>query len=378
MAQQPESKPAASPADAKDVPAYTQPDVKLDVMGKKFIWFGISGAVLLPGIIAIIMCMVKFGAPVKLGIDFTGGSLLQFHFQRPIQVEQLRQAVSRISIGEYTYDANNNPTLVGHEHIPSEIQTVIGGVARSSIAASSAASGSAAAQTAVQGSTLIVRTKRLDRMQVLDLIKGLGQQHLGPFTKDSENSIGPTIGKELLRNALIALGTGIVAILAYIAVRYQFDFAVCAIAAMVHDVLVMTGAFAIMSLLLGAEADSLLVTALLTVMGFSVHDTIVIFDRFRENLRYANKNDSFADVANRSVNQTFARSINTSLTVALTLLPLVIFGGSSIFYFTLSMLIGVISGTYSSIFNAAPLLVLWRDGLKKKPAAPAQNAKATA
>ena len=124
---------------------------------------------------------------------------------------------------------------------------------------------------------------------------------------------------------------------------------------------------------MGAEADGLLVTALLTVMGFSVHDTIVIFDRFRENLRLAQKGDTFGDVANRSVNQTFARSINTSLTVVLTLVPLVLFGGSSIFFFCLAMLIGIVSGTYSSIFNAAPLLVLWRDrqGNSAPPAAAA-------
>ena len=162
-------------------------------------------------------------------------------------------------------------------------------------------------------------------------------------------------------------------ILAYIAFRYQFDFAVCAIAAMIHDVLVMAGVFAVMSLTMGAEADGLFITALLTVMGFSVHDTIVIFDRFRENLRYAQKGDHFSDIADRSINQTFLRSLYTSTTVFLSLIPLVLFGGSSVFFFTLSMVIGIVSGTYSSIFNAAPLLVIWRDGLGSKatPSAPA-------
>ena len=354
MAQQSNNRPAGS--DSKDIPAYTQPDVKVDVMGKKFVWFGLSGLVLIPGIIAIILCMVRFHAPVKLGIDFTGGSLLQVHFEQPIKVDQLRNAVANVAVGDYTFDKNNLPVKVGTEKLPAEIQNVIESVSRS-------ATGSMAS---APGSTLIIRTKKLDEQQVADLMAGLKSQHLGNFVKEREDSVGPTIGAELLRNALIALATGIIAILAYIAVRYQFDFAVCAITAMVHDVLVMVGAFAIMSLTLGAEADGLLVTAILTVMGFSVHDTIVIFDRFRENLRFAQKGDTFADVANRSVNQTFARSINTSLTVVLTLLPLVLFGGSSIFFFTLSMLIGVISGTYSSIFNAAPLLVLWRDGFKKK------------
>jgi preprotein translocase subunit SecF len=331
-----------------------EPAPLIDVMGRKSLWFGISAAMMIPGIIAIVMCFSRFGAPVKLGIDFTGGSLLQLRFDRVVSVEQLR-------------DALGTSSLNGHK-VEGEIQEVLETAQRD-------ASGS------VEGSTLILRTLTLTASEVGHLKTELaGKSGLGTFVPERIETVGPKIGAELLRNAMLALAAGILVILGYIAVRYQFDFAMCAIAAMVHDVVVMLGSFAILSLTLGAEADGLLVTALLTVMGFSVHDTIVIFDRFRENLGLARKGDTFGDVANRSVNQTFARSVNTSLTVVLTLIPLVLFGGSSIFFFCLAMLIGIVSGTYSSIFNAAPLLVLWRDraAAKLPPSGQAPSAQAIA
>ncbi|MEB3300077.1 MAG: protein translocase subunit SecF [Candidatus Sericytochromatia bacterium] len=332
--------------DTPAAPGAPEPAI-VDVMGRKSLWFGISVALMLPGIIAIAVCLSRFGAPVKLGIDFTGGSLLQLRFEQAVSVEQLRGALAGVQ-------------LEGHK-VEGEIQEVLETAKRE-------ATGS------VAGSTLILRTRTLTPAEVGSLKTELSKVNaLGPFVPERVETVGPKIGAELLRNALLALGAGILVILGYIAVRYQFDFAMCAIAAMVHDVVVMLGAFAILSLTMGAEADGLLVTALLTVMGFSVHDTIVIFDRFRENLGSARKGDTFAVVANRSVNQTFARSINTSLTVVLTLIPLVFFGGSSIFFFCLSMLIGIVSGTYSSIFNAAPLLVLWRERANRaEPPAPGQ------
>ncbi len=347
----------------KDIPAYTIPEVKIHVMARKWLYFTISGAIMIPGIIAMIICMSKFGAPVKLGVDFTGGSLLQMRFEQKVEIDQFRHALHEVRIPPPTVEPAPGAAPVkpaATEKVEGEIQTVLETAQRSS---------TGSAETA---STLILRTKELKPNQVVALKEALADPKLklGAFTTERAETVGPRIGAELMRNALYALAAGIVMILAYIAFRYQFDFAVCAIAAMVHDIVVMTGAFAILSLTLGAEGDGLFITALLTVMGFSVHDTIVIFDRFRENLRYAQKGDTFADIADRSINQTFLRSIYTSVTVLLSLLPLVIFGGSSIFFFTLAMVIGIISGTYSSIFNAAPLLVIWRDGLgtKRSPA----------
>jgi preprotein translocase subunit SecF len=297
----------------------------VDVMGRKALWFGISIAYLLPCIIAIAICLQRFGAPVKLGIDFTGGTLMEVTYSQVQKTEAVRGALEHQGLSPHV-------------------------------------------QTSLDSKTFSIRTPYLDKAKSLEAkgaLKAVGSFDEQHFRLES---VGPTIGKELLRNAAMALGFGILGILLYITFRYQFDFALSAIIAMVHDGLVMVGTFAVLSLLVGAEADGMLVVALLTIMGFSVHDTIVVFDRFRENLKFAKKGDTFGDVANRSVNQTFARSINTSLTVVLTLLPLVLFGGHTIFFFTLVMLIGVISGTYSSIFNASPILVLIRDRGKAKGA----------
>jgi preprotein translocase subunit SecF len=158
----------------------------------------------------------------------------------------------------------------------------------------------------------------------------------------------------------------------YISSRFQFDFAMCTVAALFHDVIVLVGVFAILGLVLGTEVDSLFISAVLTVVGFSVHDTIVVFDRIRENMKFvgsrmvdpvtgAETRKTFGDVANDSINQTLARSIYTSLTVVITLSALYFFGGSTTKDFVLAMLIGIISGTYSSIFNASALLVWWRE-----------------
>ncbi|HEY9854972.1 MAG TPA: protein translocase subunit SecF [Stenomitos sp.] len=305
----------------------------VDVMGKKALWFGISIALVVASIIAVALCFQKFGTPVKLGIDFTGGTLMEVPYSQAENTGDIRHAFESKGIEPHITASTDNKTFS-------------------------------------------VRTPYLDKNKSLEVKDAL--RKIGPFDEQHFRleSVGPTIGQELLRNAALALGLGILGILLYITFRYQFDFALSAIIAMVHDGIIMIGSFAFLSLTIGAEADGMLVVALLTIMGFSVHDTIVIFDRFRENLKFAKKGDTFGDIANRSVNQTFARSINTSLTLVLTLLPLVLFGGHTIFAFTLVMLIGVISGAYSSIFNASPLLVIIRDRGRKATSQPATNTAA--
>ena len=307
----------------------------IDVMGRKALWFGISIAYLVPCLIAIALCFSKFGAPVKLGIDFTGGTLMEVTFDRGVNVENVREVFEKHQVSPHVQGTQDSRTFS-------------------------------------------IRTPFLEKNVSLDIKREL--REVSPYAESRFRleSVGPTIGKELLRNAAYALGFGILGILLYITFRYQFDFALSAIIAMVHDGVIMIGTFSLLSLVVGAEADGLLVVALLTIMGFSVHDTIVIFDRFRENLSQARKGDTFGDVANRSVNQTFARSINTSLTLVLTLLPLVLFGGPTIFHFTLVMLVGVISGTYSSIFNASPILVLLRERNRRKGTTPPAPAPAQA
>ena len=177
----------------------------------------------------------------------------------------------------------------------------------------------------------------------------------------STTSVGPTLGKELFKNSLIALSLACLGIVVYLSFRFQLDFAIAAILALIHDVLFVVGAFAILCYFLNVQIDGLFITALLTVIGFSVHDTIVVFDRIRENLRYYAKKMSFGEIVDASVNQTLARSINTSLTTLITLFALYFFGGVTTKDFVLAMILGIAIGTYSSIFFASMLIDFWRD-----------------
>jgi preprotein translocase subunit SecF len=312
------SKPAAKP--------------RVDIVKYRWIWIGISLVITIPGIIAIIMCMAKFGAPLKPGIDFTGGSLLQYQFERHVEADQVR-------------------TVLEESGLP----------------------GSQVQQASISGQEVIVmRTKAIeDEAQKRKLDEDL-RAKLGNLKVLSADKVSGTIGPELLSSGLIALLVTFGMMVAYISYRFMMDYAVCAIAALLHDVLVLVGIFAIMGLTLGTEVDSLFISAILTVIGFSVHDTIVVFDRVRENSKYVGSKatnpqtgeqyrKNFGDIANDSVNQTLARSIYTSLTVVITLSCLYLLGGVTTKDFVLAMLIGIISGTYSSIFNASCLLVWWRE-----------------
>ena len=180
--------------------------------------------------------------------------------------------------------------------------------------------------------------------------------------------MGPTLGKELFRNALFALLLCFVAIVGYLAFRFQLDYGVFALVALFHDALFVCGIFAILGLVFKVEIDSLFITAILTVVGFSVHDTIVVFDRIRENSRFLTKKKTFNEIVNASVNQTLQRSINTSLTALITLCSLYFLGGVTTRNFVLAMILGIIVGTYSSIFNASTLLAMWRSSKQVKPA----------
>lgn len=287
-----------------------------DFMSKKPLWFGISGILLLPGVLAIIYCLMTWGTPLRLGIDFTGGTLAQLTFKEAVTAQEVKDLVA----------------ISGHKEAQVQI---------------------------ADQKTALIRTPAMnneERQKMLDGIKA----KKGEFTADRFEIVGPTIGKELLFNSLSAVAFTLVGIIGYISYRFQFDFAACAIVALLHDVLFIIGTFALLGILFGVEVDSLFVTAVLTVVGFSVHDTIIIYDRIRENMHKAGKRDTFDDVANRSIRETLARSINTSLTVCLTLLAMLVFGGETIRWFVFAMLLGIIIGGYSSIFNASQLLSVWR------------------
>jgi preprotein translocase subunit SecF len=233
-------------------------------------------------------------------------------------------------------------------------------VASGSPAASgSAASGSAApsaSPSAPAGNTEIPTSGRLGE------IATALQQRFGPIAQqNSLTTIGPVVSSDLIGQALVLILVGSIGILLWITFRFRdVKFGVTALVALVHDVIVVVGIFAILGTLFGVEIDALFVTAMLTVIGFSVHDTIVVFDRIREN-KARHAGEPFADIVNHSILQTFGRSITTSFTVVLTLLALLLFGGSATTYFVLALLIGIVSGTYSSIFNASPLLVVWQE-----------------
>ncbi len=178
--------------------------------------------------------------------------------------------------------------------------------------------------------------------------------------------MGPTLGRELFKNSLLALSLAFLGIVAYLSFRFKFDYALAAILGIAHDVLFVVGIFSLLGLLYNVQIDGLFITAILTVVGFSVHDTIVVFDRIRENLRYYSKKMSFGEIVNASVNQTLARSINTSLTTIITLAALYFFGGVTTKDFVLAMLIGIAIGTYSSIFFCSVLVDIWEDKKNNK------------
>jgi preprotein translocase SecF subunit len=194
--------------------------------------------------------------------------------------------------------------------------------------------------------------------QVVDAL----QAQFGKIDRqDSLTTIGPVISSDLVQQALVLILVGSIGILLWITFRFHdVKFGVTALAALVHDVIVVVGTFAVLGSFFGVEVDALFVTAMLTIIGFSVHDTIVVFDRVREN-KARHAGEPFDRIVNHSILQTFGRSINTSFTVVLTLLALLLFGGSAIRFFVLALLIGIVSGTYSSIFNASPLLVVWQE-----------------
>ena len=283
-------------------------------------YFIFSMLIILPGIYFLLT------SGLKLGIDFTGGALLEYQFQNQIDQKILREVVSSDGI---------------------EVSTI----------------------TESDNNTYIIRTKPIDQEKINSLKPKLNEK-FGSVEERRVENVGPIIGSELKQKSIFALLLSSLAIVLFIAYSFRkmpkpqssFRFGIAAVVAMLHDVLVIVGAFAIFGHFLNVEVDTLFVTALLTIIGFSVHDTIVVFDRIRENL-LKNIGKKFIDVANISVIQTLARSLNTSLTVVFVLTSLLLFGGETIRWFVAALLIGVISGTYSSIFNATALLVWWEERL---------------
>ncbi len=282
---------------------------------------------ILPALLSVlaVVCIVMWG--LKPGIDLAGGSILQVSYTAGVpDATAVREATSNLSIGEVRVQPSGT-------------------------------------------NGFILRTKTLTTSEKDALETGLGL--LGPIHEEEFNSVGPIIGQELLQKAWIAILCVVALIILFIAFAFRkvskpvqsWKYGVVAIVTLLHDILIPAGLFALLGHIDGVEVDSLFIVALLTILGVSINDTIVVFDRIRENLQLndeRNKREDFDSVVGRSIIQTLARSINTSLTVVIVLFALFYFGPAATHDFALTLIVGMIAGTYSSIFLAAPLLVAWQ------------------
>jgi preprotein translocase subunit SecF len=319
----PQEKAVAPEEKPKDEPRPEPRVRRLNIIGQRNVFFALSLLIIIPGIIS----MVSRG--FLLGIDFAGGT-------------------------EFTVNFANQPSVAQVEN---------------AVAADPLTSGGSVIQAGANG--YIIRSSAPLTPQQQKLVEDHLTSRLGHMDVLQVLEVGGTIAGETIKFALLAVVLASVAILFLLAIRFHnvpggwragFQFGGSALAALLHDVFLLTGIFSIIGKVLGfriGEIDSLFVTAVLTVVGFSVHDTIVVFDRIRENLRVSQRL-SFEQVVNLSIMQTAARSIITSFTVVLVLVAILIAGGTTLKGFALALLVGIVSGTYSSIFNAAPLLVVWR------------------
>ncbi|MDD3014610.1 MAG: protein translocase subunit SecF [Candidatus Gastranaerophilales bacterium] len=334
----------------------------IDVVKFKWLWVGISLVLIIPGIVAMIYSTMIYPthSPMKLGIDFTGGTMLQYGFSKQLtsgDVTIIRDDFKKIGI--------ENPVI--------QIENADAFLKKQAVTAEAAKTDKSQAKAADIKSVISIRTRFLDSDKTnneINKVNDVLKSSFGSFVPLQVSSIGPTLGVELFKNAIFALLLAFAAIVTYLAFRFKLDYGMFALVALFHDALFICGVFSIFGLLFGTEIDSLFITAILTIIGFSVHDTIVVFDRIRENSRFLAKKMSFNDVVNASVNQTLARSINTSLTVLITLLALYFLGGVTTRDFVFAMILGILIGTYSSIFNASTLLAMWRSrGAKPTPKA---------
>ena len=271
-------------------------------------------------------------SPVKVGIDYTGGTILQYGVPEAVSSDDLaktREDLDNIGVtNTYLQVLNVNPTTENNN-----IKSIIS-----------------------------IRTKFIDEGS------DLSNQISTTIKKEYKNaelvqvsSVGPTLGNELFKMSIIALLLAIVGMIVYISFRFKLEYAIAAILGLVHDVLFVMGVFSILGIFCNVQIDGLFLTAILTLIGFSINDTIVTFDRIRENLRYYGKKMTFGEIVDASVNQTLTRSVNTSLTAFITLAALYFFGGVTTKDFVLAMMIGVVVGTYSSIFFCSMLVDFWEE-----------------
>jgi preprotein translocase subunit SecF len=315
--------------------------MKLNVIKQRSLWWTISASLILASIISMVISTTTLGAPLRLGLDFVGGTRLQFELDctkancdEPISTQVVRDVMSAQGLG------NSSIQVLGEKK---------------------------------QGLTL--RTKTLDEAQrtqlLTDLSKAIGAYDPKTLQIDT---VGPTLGRQLFTSGLLAIIISFAGILIYLTFRFQFDYSFFAFVALFHDVFITMGIFSILGLVPPyVEVDSLFVVAILTIIGFSVNDTVVIYDRVREVINQ-HPDMHIDQVVDDAVNQTLTRSINTTFTTLLALVAIFLFGGETLKYFALALIVGFIAGAYSSIFVASSLLAWWRERSGNSSSGPPEDA----
>ncbi|MFZ5392582.1 MAG: protein translocase subunit SecF [Patescibacteria group bacterium] len=337
----------------------------LQIISRRNLWYIISAVMIVPGLISLMF------NGLKLGLDFRGGTLMELQLteQSNINTEEIRETLAPLNLGNLVVQSSGNNKII----IRTDTLAVEENQTKSENDSSQTNTlGFINSVAYAQNNDL---TNTLDQSQTSQILGGSEkynqiistlQKKYGNVKELRFEAIGPTISNQLTQNTFLSVVIASICIILYLAWSFRgvpaptssWRFGICAVAALLHDVLFVLGVFSILGAYYHIELDILFLPAILTVMSFSVHDSIVVFDRIRENLRKYTK-ENFAEVVNISINETLVRSLNVSLTVIVTLLALYLFGGESIKIFVLTLIIGLISGTYSSIFNASPLLVTW-------------------
>ncbi len=315
--------------------------MKFSVIKQRSLWWSISGGVILAGLVAMAISWTRpdIGAPIRPGLDFIGGTRLQLELDcsvpgncdGPIELDAVRSVLVNQGLG------SSSVQLLDKDPLQQDRQIVS------------------------------IRSNSLNVEERTQLQNNLSEA-IGAFDPESIqiDTVGPTLGRQIFISGLQALLVSFIGITIYLTFRFQFDYAMFAFVALFHDVLVTMGVFSILGLVLGIEVDSLFLVALLTIIGFSVNDTVVIYDRVRETIA-RNPALPINQVVDDAVNQTLARSINTTITTMLPLLCIFLFGGETLKFFALALLIGFVAGSYSSIFIASTMLAWWRN---RQPPAP--------
>ncbi|RFP59156.1 MAG: protein translocase subunit SecF [Limnothrix sp. CACIAM 69d] len=320
--------------------------MNLKIIEKSRLWWSLSLALTVAGAIAVIGCLATFGTPLKLGLDFVGGTRLQLQLdcpatgaqpqcQKSVELADVRAVLNAQNLGGAAVQLLDVDSKAQDRHI------------------------------------IAIRSQDLSAEKRTALVTAL-EAKLGKFDAKGTliDTVGPVLGQQVLNSGVMAVLLSLLGIVIYLRFRFQWDYAIFAVVALIHDVLITIGAFAALGWFGGTEIDTLFIVALLTIIGFSVNDTVVIYDRVRENIAQ-NPTAPIDTVVNDAVNQTLTRSLNTTASTLLSVVAIFLFGGSTLRDFSLALIIGFISGAYSSIFIASTLLAWWRSRPGYVPPKPA-------